>query len=539
LALAVVLLALVVAVPAAADDGLFVPRAPASMTEPPPGYELSAREAVQVSERQGKVASERARRSPPLTAHPFLYGERYWLVRFFRGPSERARVQVDGISGKVSWAWAGRELDWPPIAHGEHSRRASRLHWLLLVCALLFVAPFADPRRPLRTLHVDLLALVYLLIPFLLAENGHVYAATPLIYPPLLYLLARSVWCALRAGPPTGRLTWMSPRALAVALAIVVVARVLYVAVDGIVNDVGYASLFGADSILNGFPLYNSAASAHLDAYGPVAYVAYVPFELMLPFHNLSHTSVGAAQVAAIAWDLATIAALYVLGRGIRDRTLGLALAWGFAACPWTLLVMSKGTNDGLVALLVTLALLAARSPLGRGVLLAIATASKFAPLVIVPLFARTMRERDVRSVVVYGGAFVSVLALFVFAYLPDGGLREFYDSTFGFQLSRTSPFSIWGLHAAWEPLRPIVTVLVALMAAGAFFLPGERPLPRLAAAGAALLLAVQLTAIHWYWFYVPWFLPYLLVALFSRSYAGSVRNSGSSSASAVAVKSS
>jgi hypothetical protein len=534
------MLALLPAAPAAADEALFVPRVPQSTTTPPPGYRLSARDAVTVAERQREVVGEVARAGEAVTARAFIYGDRYWLVRIFSGARERARVQLDGKSGKVSWTDVGRELDWPPIAHGEHSARATRLHWLLIVAAALFVAPFVDPRRLPRMLHLDLLAVVSLLISFLLAEDGRVYAATPLIYPPLLYLLARLVWLALRGGSSRGRLTWASPRALGIALELLVVVRVVYVAVDGIVNDVGYASLFGADSILNGLPLYDSGpASGHLDSYGPVAYLVYVPFELLVPFRNLSHSSGGAAQVAAIAWDLGTIAALYALGRRIRDSALGLALAWAFAACPWTLLVMAKGTNDGLVALLVVLVLLAAGSPLWRGTLLALAAASKFGPLVMAPLFARTERERDPRSVVVYAGAVVSVVALIVFAYLPDGGLREFYDSTFGFQLSRSSPFSIWGLHPGWEPLRPVVTVAVALLAAGAFFLPGDRSVPRLAAAGAALLLAIQLTAIHWYWFYIPWFLPYLLVALFSSSYAGSVRNSGSSSASAVATNSS
>jgi hypothetical protein len=536
LLLAAALALLVNAAPASAADGLFVPRAPASQTVRPPGYSLNAREAVRVAERNGEVA--RVLEGPGSgAAHAFLYGDHFWLVRIFRGRTELARVQLDGRTGKVSWADVGRELSWPPLAHGDHSARATRLSWLLVAAAVLFVAPFADPRRWRQILHLDLFAVIALLVPFVLAQGGRVYAATPLIYPPLLYLLGRCVWLALGARGAGGRLTWVTPRTLGIALVVLVVARVLFVAIDGIVNDVGYASLFGADSIQNGYPLYDSSAqSGHLDAYGPIAYLAYVPFELVLPLRNLSHTSVGAAQAAAIAWDLGTIAALYVLGRRLRDHRTGLALAWGFAACPWTLLVMAKGTNDGLVGLLVALVLLVASSPMWRGLLLALAAAAKFGPLVVAGLFARVGGERTRRPFVTFGATLVSVLVLVVLAYLPDGGIREFYDSTLGFQLSRTSPFSIWGLHPAWDAVRPVFTVLVALAAAAALLLPRERSTVRLAAGGAALLIAVQLTAIHWYWFYIPWFLPYLLVALFSRSYAGSVRNSGSSSESAVAT---
>jgi hypothetical protein len=97
----------------------------------------------------------------------------------------------------------------------------------------------------------------------------------------------------------------------------------------------------------------------------------------------------------------------------------------------------------------------------------------------------------------------------------------------------------MWGLHPGWEPVKWVVSALVAALAAAAFWLPRERSAERLAAAGAALLIGVELTTVYWYWYYVVWFLPYLLVALFSRSYAGSVRNSGRLSASAVASNSS
>src|SRR5437763_5832 len=81
----------------------------------------------------------------------------------------------------------------------------------LVLSALLFLLPFFDPRRPFRLLHLDLLAVVALGISFGFAEAGHVYVSTPLMYPPLLYLLARAGVIALRRAPPAlERLTWAS-----------------------------------------------------------------------------------------------------------------------------------------------------------------------------------------------------------------------------------------------------------------------------------------------------------------------------------------
>ena len=46
--------------------------------------------------------------------------------------------------------------------------------------------------------------------------------------------------------------------------------------------------------------------------------------------------------------------------------------------------------------------------------------------------------------------------ALLVLPFLPDGGLREFYDRTLGYQASRSSPFSVWGLAPSLDFLRPV-----------------------------------------------------------------------------------
>src|SRR6185295_619336 len=110
-----------------------------------------------------------------------------------------------------------------------------------------------------------------------------------------------------------------------------------------------------------------------------------------------------------------------------RDGTrLGLLLAYGWAAYPYTLFVLSSNANDSLVALLVVLAFVAIASPPGRGALLALASAAKFAPLALAPLFAGFARFR-LRDAVVFASVFAVVLALVFVPFLPDGGFSELW----------------------------------------------------------------------------------------------------------------
>ncbi|MGH2951545.1 MAG: hypothetical protein ACRDKX_05825, partial [Solirubrobacterales bacterium] len=94
--------------------------------------------------------------------------------------------------------------------------------------------------------------------------------------------------------------------------------------------------------------------------------------------------------------------------------------------------------------------------------------------------------------------------------------LRELYDRTLGYQATRGSPFSVWGqapsLDFAQAPAR-IAAVALALAVA---LWPRFRSPAQVAALAAAVTIAVQLTATHWFYFYVVWFLPFVLVAVFA-----------------------
>lgn len=521
----------------AQSSALAIPR------EPPPGgkvagFSVTASGAVTIAGRVGKVralADEGA-----LEAEPFLFGDDYWLVVYRQAGRVRAEVQVNGRDGRVAAAAVDRELAWPKLWQGSHGPHAQRVNTMLIVLGALFLLPFVSLRRLRRRTHLELLALLSLGLSYVFAQRGDVSVATPLFYPSLLLLLVMLVLVALRpAAPRRDGLTWMSPRALVIGLGGLLALRYGFNLIDGEISDIGYASVYGADSILNGFDVYNSSVgSGELDVYGPLNYVAYVPFVLAFPF-DLSNASADAAVAAAITFDALTVAGLWLLGRRIHGNVLGLALAWGYAAFPFTFLALAANTNDGLVAALLVWLLVFVSSPWARGLLFAAVAATKFAPAVLGMLFLRSDNGRALRPALVYLGAAALLTLLLLAAYLPDGGIGELYDATVGYQLSRSSPFSVWGLYESVEPLRPVVTAAGVLFAAAAVVVPRRRTVATLAAMGGALLIAAQLSAIHWYWYYIPWFLPYALVAFFSRSYAGSVRNSGSSSPSAVSSNSS
>jgi hypothetical protein len=55
--------------------------------------------------------------------------------------------------------------------------------------------------------------------------------------------------------------------------------------------------------------------------------------------------------------------------------------------------------------------------------------------------------------------------------------------------------------------------VFAVVLALAVAFVPRDRSLVRTCALGGAVTIAVQLPAMHWFYYYVMWFLPFALVA--------------------------
>ena len=195
-------------------------------------------------------------------------------------------------------------------------------------------------------------------------------------------------------------------RWMAVGLVLLVAFRVGLNLADSNVIDVGYASVVGADRIAHGHELYVDN-DVHGDTYGPVNYLAYMPVrDCCFPWSG-EWDSVPAAHATAIAFDLLTIVGLMLLGttlrRGRGRAPAGARPSFAWAAYPFSLLALQENTNDLVIAALLVLSLAALRSPPGRGALLGLAAAAKFAPLALAPLLAGGTGERRGRSALWFG----------------------------------------------------------------------------------------------------------------------------------------
>jgi len=391
--------------------------------------------------------------------------------------------------------------------------------------AVLFFGVFFDPRRPLRLLHFDLAVLLAFLIPDALGRAG--FDSWPLMTTPLLaYLLARMLWIGCRPRPAHGPLLpVISTRALTVVLFVLLGIRVA-LNLDGGVIDVGYGSVIGADRVVQGESLYEGEFPdlvrpgyfEHGDPYGPFTHLAYVPFETVFPWSG-SWDSLPAAHAAAISFDLLVIGGLFMLGRSLwpeRGRELGVAMAFAWVAYPYSLLILVFSTNDGLVAALLVWTLVLARFPVGRGAMLALGTAAKFVAGALVPLFA-TATGRRPREVLTFAIVFVATFMLVTIPLLPDGGFSEVWDRTVGRQIEKPPAGTIWNVVPATDALRPLVQIAGVALAIIVALVPRRRTLSQVAALGAAVLIALELSHTFWTFTYISWWAPLLLAALLAR----------------------
>lgn len=525
-------------------------RTPPSPSIPPPGHRLTSRRVIATAELVPKIRRVMAEH-PGSYATAYTKGATQWQVSIFsRDRREIGQVLIDDLTGGVQEAWTGYQVAWTMARgyDGAFGRRVNAWYVWLPMC-LLFVAPFLASRRRapaaasrgrrLRAwrpsmLHLDLLVLLSFSVALALFNAARIGLSTPLIYPPLVYLLVRMLLVARRGGRPEPLRLLVPVSWLAVALVFLVGFRVGLNVTNSNVIDVGYSGVIGADRLMDGTPLYGRwpADNGSGDTYGPVNYYAYVPFEQIFPWSG-SWDDLPAAHAAAVAFDLLAIVALFLLGRRIRGPSLGIVLAYAWAAFPFTLYASSTNSNDALVALLLVLTLLVASRPVLRGASLALAGLTKFAPLALGPLFLRTPREEagpDGRippprsrlrpgpvSVVAYALAFAITTAVAMLPVLLGGDLRTFWDHTIAFQRERESPFSIWGLWGGLDGVQTAVQLAAVGLALAVAVWPRRPTLPQMAACGAAVLIALQLGVTYWFFLYVVWFFPLVMVALLGR----------------------
>ena len=495
---------------------------PKSETKPPQGFRLSARQATRIANRSGKLRGER-KRYPKLEPVAYMRGVGRWQVSYWSGGKERVQVLVDDRFGTILEEWRGPQVAWQMARgyEGAFGRKANAPYVWLPLCAAFFFA-FFDPRRPFRLLHLDLLVLLGFGVSHIFFNRGEISTSVPLAYPALLYVLARMLWEGARRRPRAGPLVPVVPiAALGLALLFLAGFRVALNVSDANVIDVGYSGVIGADRIADGESLYEgefAENNKHGDTYGPVNYLTYLPWEQAFPWSG-KWDDLPAAHGAAITFDLLTMLGLFVLGRrlraGPRGKELGIALAFAWAAFPYSLYVLESNANDTLVAALLVWALVAIASPPGRGALAALAGMAKWVPLAVAPLFLRG-RDEGLRRTALSAAWFVGVAVLVLLPWLPDGGVRELYDRTLGYQAGRDSPFGIWGQYDL-DLLHTAVKAAAVGLSLAVAWRPRSRDTAQIAALAAAVLVAFQLATTHWFYLYIVWFAPLTLAALFVR----------------------
>jgi hypothetical protein len=498
---------------------------PPSMDERPPLHRLTGNQAQRIAERLPKIRAERAKHERT-TVSVYQKGSNRWQVSFFAKGKEIGQVSIWDATGAVLEAWTGPQVAWTMARgyEGAFGRKSAALYvWIPLL--VLFVAPFVDWRRPLRMRHLDLLALCSLSVSLAFFNHGNLAWSVPTTYPPLLYLLGRLLWIGYRrssGGEPLKLLvpvTW-----LAIATIFLVGFRIGLNVTNSNVIDVGYSGVIGADRLSHGHDLYGGwpRDNEHGDTYGPANYLIYVPFEAVWPWSG-TWNDLPAAHGAAVLFDLLCLAGLFLLGRRIRGPTLGVVLAYAWAAYPFTLFSLNTNSNDALVAALLIGAMLAATSAAGRGAFSALAATTKLAPLILAPLLAThgAPPASRIRTIAKFAVAFAVVAAITMIPVWLQGDFRLIWDRTVGFQLDRGAPFSVWGYYGGLDGLQKAIQVATAAFAIAAAFIPRRRDVVGLAAIAGAILIALQLGMTYWFYLYIIWVVPFAFVAFFAREPVG------------------
>ena len=158
-------------------------------------------------------------------------------------------AKVDDTSGEVTEAWTGPQVAWK-MARGYDGAFGRKINnpWIWLSLCLVFFLGLADLRRPLSIRNVDLLVLLSFGISLYFFNRGEVFTAMPLAYPPLLYLLGRMAWIGWKGRGSPSRALWPVWVLLAATVFLAGFRFGLNVRASNVI-DVGLAGVIGAQRI--------------------------------------------------------------------------------------------------------------------------------------------------------------------------------------------------------------------------------------------------------------------------------------------------
>jgi hypothetical protein len=347
--------------------------------------------------------------------------------------------------------------------------------------------------------------------------------------------------------------------ALAV-LAIVLVALDVAVALYSPPDDAGYFINIGAQRLRErvrwpyGDPLLTATPAA---AYGPVLYLAHLPFQLALSPSPVNAQSpprppiessdvyflppLAATKFCTAAFQLLAAAALFVIGRRLRGATVGWALVVFYCGSAYVLGVGGERYFIGGMtfvshiapAATTLLAFALLPKPAWSGAALAASVGTLFYPIFMVPAWLGYYWKDKValsRFVVGFGVVAVAIAGLVLMLSRPAAGhglIGTIASDTLGHQESPeaygSSPFGFWGQRDGvrqWlmTPLagnqsmtRPVV-LMFFVFATSMFVVAQQRTAAQFALVVGAVAIGAELWKIHATATYVTWYYPFLLI---------------------------
>lgn len=476
-----------------------------------------------------------------------------WTVKIWlRKPGEIVEATVDDATGTVTAAWTGPQVAWK-MARGYNGAFGGvkiNSPWVWGAFCAVFLLGLVDWRRPFSVRTLDLVLLLSPTASLWYFNHGNVFTAVPLFYPALVWVVLRGVWIGVTGRGSTTRPVWPAWVLLAAAVFLGGFRIGLNVQASNVI-DVGYSGIIGAERIVHGqapwghFPIEDNlkpcgpadasgeirdriqtngrceSANPQGDTYGPVAYEAYIPGYAFFGWSG-KWDSLPAVHFTSIAFDLLCMLGLWLVGRRFGGAYLGAVLAFAWAAYPFTQYASSSNTNDSIMPAFLIWGFWLASSPVGRGVFGALSAWTKFASLVVAPLWATYPDRRPSgRFLAGFGVATLAAFSVVLLEPSPLHELRVFWDRTVKWQVGRDSPWSLWDwkqYYARGIPdLHMVQRVLQALLVAGALvvpFFPRRKSPLQLAALTAALLAGFELILTYWLYTYIPWFFPFAAIAV-------------------------
>jgi len=476
-----------------------------------------------------------------------------WAVKIWWGKAgEIAEGTVDDASGVVTEAWTGPQVAWKMARGGRGAFGGVKINspWVWGIFCVVFLLGLADFRRPLSVRNLDLVMLLSPTASLWFFNHGDVFTAVPLFYPALVWVVLRGVWIGATGRGSRARPLWPAWVLLAAAVFLAGFRIGLNVQASNVI-DVGYSGVIGAERIVHGqapwghFPVEDKlkacgsadaageireriqtngrceSANPQGDTYGPVAYEAYIPGYLLFGW-NGKWNSLPAAHFTSIAFDLLCMLGLWLVGRRFGGFQLAAMLAFAWVAYPFTQYASSSNTNDAILPCFLIWGFWLASSPVSRGALAALSGLTKFASLVVAPLWLMYPgRLPSPRFALGFLAATLVAFSVVLFEPSPLHELRVFWDRTIRWQVGRDAPWSLWDwaqYHARGLPdLHLVQRVLQGLLVAGALaaaFFPRRKSPLQLAALTAALLAGFELVLTYWLYTYIPWFYGFAAIAL-------------------------